>query len=161
VSPTRREALVGAVVTAVPALAPAVALAKDAGDATIVSGLLRLERRLVALYDAALSEDLLDAALARHLRDQERAHARGLERALAGLGAATPTGAGAPLPPLPGRAGFAALALRLEDEIAAAYVEAIARLRRPGLLQPLGSIAASEGQHQVVLRGLLGIDPLR
>jgi hypothetical protein len=158
---TRREALAGVAAATTLALDPAVAAAGASGDAAIVSGLLRHERRLVALYEAALRRDLLEPDVARHLHAQERAHVRGLERALAGLGVASPSTAATPLPELPGRAGFPALALRLEDETVAAYVDALAGLRRPGLLQPLGSIAASDAQHQVVLRRLLGIDPLR
>jgi hypothetical protein len=154
---TRREAIA---VTAALALTPGVAGAAAPSDAATLIRLLRLERRLAALYDAALKHDLLAPDLARHLRDQEREHAAGLERALADLRVRAPRGA-APLPPLPTRAGFPALALRLEDEAVAAYVEAIANLHRPGLLQPLGSIAASEGQHQVILRRLHGDDPLR
>ena len=42
----------------------------------------------------------------------------------------------------------------------AAYVETIANLRRPGLIAPLGSIAANEGAHQVILRELAGRPPL-
>jgi hypothetical protein len=136
------------------------ATAAGPSDATVLGELLRLERRLAALYDVALRRSLLPPTLARHLRDQERTHATGLERALADLGARPPAGA-APLPEIPSRRRFAALALRLEDEAVAAYVDAIAGLRRPGLLQPLGSIAASEGQHQVILRRLDGDDPLR
>jgi hypothetical protein len=136
------------------------AAAAGPSDVTILGELLRLERRLAALYDVALKHTLLPPALARHLRDQERTHARGLERALADLGAQPPVGA-TPLPEIPGPRGFAAVALRLEDEAVAAYVDAIAGLRRPGMLQPLGSIAASEGQHQVILRRLAGDDPLR
>jgi hypothetical protein len=141
------------------ALAPSAAAA-PAPDAVALTQLLRLERRLAALYDAALKGHLLPPDLARLLRDQERAHATGLERALAQLGLRAPAGSAA-LPALPARRGFPKLALRLEDEAVAAYVEAIAQLRRPALLAPLGSIAASEGQHQVLLRRLAGEPTLR
>jgi Ferritin-like domain len=131
-----------------------------APDAAAVTRLLRAERRLISLYDAALKRDLLPAELARHLRDQEQEHARGLEQALAGLGVRPPAGA-APLPELPHRPrDFPAFALQLEDELVAAYVETIASLRRPGLIAPLGSIAANEGAHQVILRELAGLPPL-
>ena len=46
-------------------------------DGVILTRLLRLERRLVALYDAALRDDLLEPEVARLLRDQEREHAAG------------------------------------------------------------------------------------
>ncbi len=150
----RREAL-GVGATTFLTLAPVAAVASAPSDAAALTRLLRLERRLAALYDAALQGDLLEPELARLLRDQEREHATGLERAFAQLGQRPPAGS-APLPPLPRRRDFPALALRLEDEAIAAYVEAIADLRRPGLLAPLGSIAASEGQHQVILRRLAG-----
>jgi hypothetical protein len=124
-------------------------------DADLVTGLLALERRLVALYDAGLERRLLDPDTARLLRDQEREHARGLEKALAGMGVRVPD-AVITAPDLTRREDFVAAALRLEDDAVAAYVDALAELRNPRLVQPLASIAASEGQHQVILRLLSG-----
>ena len=42
----------------------------------------------------------------------------------------------------------------------AAYADALAQLRDPDLLQPLGAIMAGEGQHLVALRRELGVEPL-
>ena len=55
-----------------------------------------------------------------------------------------------------GRA-FLRYALALEEEAVAAYADALTSLRDPDLLQPLGSIMGSEGQHLVVLRAELGV----
>jgi hypothetical protein len=124
-------------------------------DIDLVTGLLALERRLVALYDAGLERRLLDPDTARLLRDQEREHAHGLEKALAGMGARVPDEV-ITAPDLTRRGDFLAAALRLEGDAIAAYVDALAELRNPRLVQPLASIAASEGQHQVILRLLSG-----
>jgi rubrerythrin len=120
-------------------------------DVDLVEGLLGIERRLVALYDAALERRLLDAPTARLLRDQEREHERGLERALAGMGV-RPGDEVVTAPDLTRPADFLDAALGLEGDAVAAYVDALAELRNPRLVQPLASIAASEGQHQVILR---------
>lgn len=156
----RRAALAAAGGSAAALALGARPVAAASADVAAVTHLLKLEQRLAVLYAAALEEALLPAELARHLRDQEREHVRGLERALTGLGTRPPTGGWTMLPPLPKRAGFPSFALRLEDEAVAAYVETIANLRRPGLIQPLGSIAANEGEHQVILRELAGRPPL-
>lgn len=124
-------------------------------DVDLVTGLLAIERRLVALYDAGLERRLLDPGTARLLRDQEREHARGLEKALTGMGARIPGGA-ITAPDLTRREDFLAAALQLEDDAVAAYVDTLAALQNPRLAQPLGAIAASEGQHQVILRLLDG-----
>ncbi len=120
-----------------------------------------MERRLAARSTKPRSSaTCCPPTLARHLRDQEREHARGLERALAGLGVRARTRSGRRCPSCRRRPrDFPAFALRLEDEAVAAYVETIADLRRPGLIAPLGSIAANEGAHQVILREL-GRPPL-
>ena len=59
-----------------------------------------------------------------------------------------------------GGAAFLRYALALEEEAVAAYADALASLRDPDLLQPLGSIMGSEGQHLVVLRRELDVEPL-
>lgn len=128
-------------------------------DAQLVTGLLALERRLVALYDAALDRRLIDAATARLLRDQEREHAAGLERALRGMGAPVPDEV-VTAPDLNDRDAFLLAAMEAEDGAVSAYVDALAELRNPRLAQPLGAIAASEGQHQVVIRLLDGQSPV-
>lgn len=124
-------------------------------DVELVTGLLAIERRLVALYDAGLERRLLDPDTARLLRDQEREHARGLEKALMGMGARVPKSV-LTAPDLTRPGDFLAAALQQEDQAVAAYVDALAALQNPRLAQPLGAIAASEGQHQVILRLLDG-----
>ncbi len=128
-------------------------------DAQLVTDLLALERRLVALYDVALDRRLIDADTARLLRDQEREHARGLERALKGMGARVPEGV-VTAPDLNDRDAFLVAALEAEDRAVAAYVDALVELRNPRLAQPLGAIAANEGQHQVLIRLLDGQSPV-
>jgi rubrerythrin len=156
---TRREGLRAATAGAVFAVAAAPGAAAASGDAELLAGLLRTERRLAAFYDAALRQGRLPAATARHLRDQEREHAAGLEKALRSVGGRPPSDR-LPAPLIPSQGELARLALRLEADAIRAYVGAIANLRSVGLRQPLGSIAASEGQHEVVLREIAGEDPL-
>ena len=59
-----------------------------------------------------------------------------------------------------GGESFLRYALALEGEAVAAYADALAQLRDPELLQPLGAIMAGEGQHLVALRRELGVEPL-
>jgi rubrerythrin len=150
---TRREALIGG--GAVLLASAGAAHAASAGDAGLLQGLLARERRLENAYDAALRRDLLDAAVARRLRDQERAHIRGLEQALSRMGQNPPRAAKAPR--IPGRERFASFALDLEAAAVVAYLQALERLRDEALLLPLGSIAANQGQHMVILRETLGL----
>ena len=128
-------------------------------DAQLVTDLLALERRLVALYDTALDRRLVEADAARLLRDQEREHAQGLERALRGMGAPVPQEV-VTAPDIADRDAFLLAAIEAEDRAVAAYVDALAELRNPRLAQPLGAIAASEGQHQVIIRLLDGQSPV-
>jgi rubrerythrin len=131
-------------------------------DAELLEELLALERRLVSIYEAGLRRDAVDAALAETLLDQEREHIGALERALAG-GRRNPR-ASVPPPALGGalrsREEFARFALGMEAEAVAAYVDAAATVRDPGLRQPLGSIMACEAAHEVALRDALGLRSL-
>jgi rubrerythrin len=127
-------------------------------DAELLEELLALEQRLVSIYEAGLRRDAVDAALAETLLEQEREHIRALERALAG-GRRNPR-ASVPPPALGGalrsREEFARFALGMEAEAVAAYIDAAATVRDPGLRQPLGSIMACEAAHEVALRDALG-----
>jgi Ferritin-like domain len=140
----------------------AAAAAAPASDLDILERLLLRERRLEAAYNGALRRGVLEEQLAASLRDQEREHARGLERALTTRGRSAPE---APEPDprlaasLRSRDAFAAYALGLEGRAVGAYVDALASLRETRLLPPLGAIMASEAQHQVALRMTLG-EPL-
>lgn len=124
--------------------------------------LLALEHRLESAYEAALGRGAIPRELGRALRDQEREHAQGLERALAG--ASRNPRASVPPPELTaalrGREAFARFAVGLEAEAVAAYAEAAAAIRDPRLRQPLGSIMACEAAHEVALRDALGADSL-
>jgi Ferritin-like domain len=104
---------------------------------------------------------VIDPALGRSLWGQERDHVRGVEVALETLGRRAQRAR--VVPPrraaLADRPAFARFALELETEAVAGYVEVLARLDAPGLLQPLGSIMTSGAQHQVALRRVLA-EPL-
>lgn len=163
IPPTRR----GFLRAAAPALlavgaAPvgaATAWAQDASDVEMLERLLALEHRLESAYEAALRRDAIEPRLGATLRDQEREHVDGLEKALSGYGRRAPR---ATVPPpelgdaLADRDSFARFALDLEAETVHAYVDATAALRHPGLRQPLGAIMANEAQHEVALRESLG-----
>jgi hypothetical protein len=126
--------------------------------------LLAFEHRLEAAYGAALERGSIDEPLGRRLLAQEREHVHGVELALETLGRRRPQ---ATVPPpeqgsaLTGRRPFARFALELETQVVAAYVQVLATLDAPGLLQPLGSIMTAGAQHQVALRELLGEPLLR
>jgi hypothetical protein len=136
--------------------------AKRPSDRDTLERLLTLERGLESAYDAAARRRVLPDDLAELLRDQEREHAEGLERALAG-GSRAPV-ATVPSPELAralasGGRAFLRYALRLESEAVAAYADAVTDLGDETLLQPLGSIMTGEGQHLVLLRRSLGVKP--
>jgi rubrerythrin len=132
----------------------------ERADVERLEDLLALEHRLESAYDAALRRDAIAPGLGRTLRDQEREHAQGLERALAG--ASRNPRASVPPPELTralgSRDAFARFALDLEAEALTAYAEAAAAIRDPRLRQPLGSIMTCEAAHEVALRDALG-DP--
>jgi len=161
---TRRTALAAAgAPLALSALTPAV---RAASTRTTLSELIALERRLESAYEAAARRGTLDHGLAELLRDHEGEHAEGLSRAVRarGGGDASPR-ATVPSPALNralagGSRAFARHAIELENQAVVAYLAAIETIREPALLQPLGSIMASEGQHLVLLREAAGIEPL-
>ena len=145
------------------ALAPSAATAAERSDVEQLEHLLALERRLESAYATALRRGAIDPSLGESLLAQEREHVRGLEQALRGSGRREPR-AVAPAP-LPGtaasdRRAFARFALDLEGQTVTAYLEVLATLGNERLLQPLGSIMASDAQHEVALRQALGLDLL-
>lgn len=124
--------------------------------------LLAFERRLEGAYEAALDRGLIEVALGRSLLAQEREHMRGVGLAMEALGRSPSEGEvakPAPAAALRGRRAFARFALGLESEAVDEYVQVIATLDAPKLLQPLGSIMTSGAQHTVALRRVLG-EPL-
>jgi hypothetical protein len=158
VSSTRRAILAAGALAVAPAAA---ARAQPASDADLLEDLLALERRLAGAYDAALERGVLGAELARRLRDQERVHARGLERALdergrrpadhapardAGLRRALRSGT-----------AFGRYALALERRAVRAYVRGAVEGRDDLLRPSLGAILACEAEHEVALREALGL----
>jgi rubrerythrin len=154
----RREALALAGSAVLLAAAPARAQPQRA----VLEDLLSLERSLESMYEAAARRGSLPEALAERLRDHEREHAKGLEQVLTGRRAPVAT---VPSPALnralaAGGDAFLAYALRAEEEAVRAYAKAVTGLKDPELLQPLGSIMASEGQHLVALRAEAGLRPL-
>jgi hypothetical protein len=112
-------------------------------DRSLVTGLLRLERRAVAIYERQ------DGALAARLLAHEREHVARLEDALPGQRAA-------------GRAraaddpGSLELARRLEETSVAAYLTALPRVGDPGLRRLLAGIAAVEAEHLAAVSAALG-----
>jgi hypothetical protein len=153
----RREALALAGSAVLLAAAPARAQRQPA-----LERLLSLERGLESMYDAAARRGLLPDGLAERLRDHEREHAKGLEQVLTGRRAPVAT---VPSPALnralaAGDDAFLHYALAAEEKAVRAYANAVTDLGDPDLLQPLGSIMASEGQHLVALRAEAGERPL-
>jgi hypothetical protein len=159
----RRQALLAALSGSALVAWPAGARALGGPDRDALERLLAMERRLESAYAAAARRGAMDRGLAALLRGQEGEHAAGLERALGG-GPRAPV-ASVPPPELAralagGGRAFLRYALGLESEAVAAYSDAVTTLRDDALLQPLGSIMASEGQHLVSLRRELGTRPL-
>jgi rubrerythrin len=128
-------------------------------DRELLEDLLAREHRLLSAYEAALRRDAIDAHLGEWLRDHEREHVRAIEQTLAARGERNPR-ATVPAPELNAalrsRESFARYATGLEDRAAAAYTDAAASIRDPGLRQPLGSIMACTAAHAVALRNSLG-----
>jgi hypothetical protein len=125
------------------------------------------EARAGAAYRAAARDRRLGGrvrALARRFAGHHDDHLTALSFALRGVGA------GAPSPPrgVPGLsaalaggdASFATLAVRLEEAGLGACLDAQAVLADPRQALIVGSIATGDAQHLVVLRELLGRDPL-
>jgi hypothetical protein len=154
VSPNRRDLLLGAAAASLVITRPAVAA--PAGE---LERLLELERRLEAVYAAALERDAIDPALGARLLRHEREHVRGLQQALGRRGAGAPASAAGI--DLDDRRAFARSALKLEREAVDAYEGVLPDLPNERLRQPLGSIMACGAQHEVALRQALGMDLLR
>jgi rubrerythrin len=135
-------------------------------DAGVVRALLELERDAVRIY-AAAADRLSDptARTARRVLEQEQAHVRGLERSLRRLGHNPPGGTDVGVPGLEralseGAGAFARFAAGHEERVVAAYLQAVGRLRRPGLRSPVASILANEAQHLALFREALGRNPV-
>lgn len=131
-------------------------------DVEVLEGLLAVEARQVAAYEAALRRGAIEPALGEELLEHEREHAAALERRL-GTAERNPR---ATVPSseltraLRSREEFARYALGLEAEAVTAYAEAAANMSDARVRQPLGSIMACEAAHRVALRDSLGRRPL-
>ena len=169
----RRTFLAGA---AVAAAAPSVALGarQPRGEVGILRDALELEQLAVYVYDAGITSGLLDedlVAAVGALREHEQQHADAIGASLEALGGTrtlppdSPEAADAQLErrkatgrlqAVDGREAFFALVEEIEALQVAAYVAAAGDLEDVRLIQTVGSIAAAEGAHAVVVRGLAG-----
>jgi hypothetical protein len=129
----------------------------ERSDVELLEELLARENRLLSAYEAALRRDAIDASLGETLRDHEREHIRGIEKALE-RGPRNPR-ASVPSPELTealrSRASFARFAMELEGQTVAAYTESVPNIRDARLRQPIGSIMACGAAHVVALRNFL------
>ncbi len=148
------------------------AFAQDTGDAGILQRAINLEQVAVIAYDAAIGGGLLSAGAlraARRFRAHEQQHADALTTALTDLGgapAAPPKGIADVEEVVKGMADVKTQAdvvnvmIELELATVAAYHEAHADLIEARLLQTFATIMANEGQHLVVLRTIVGTEPV-
>jgi hypothetical protein len=153
-------------------LRDAFAAQDSGGDDEILQNAIALEQVVVIAYDMALASRLLSPAalrVARRLRSHERQHVDALTTALTDLGGtppAPPEGIGDVDKVADGlrdartQADVVNVLIELELAAVGAYHDAQARLVETRLLQTSASIMASDGQHLVVLRGLVGADPV-
>ena len=148
------------------------AFAQASGDAAVLEGAINLEQVAVIAYDSVIAGGLLSPAalrVARRFREHEREHAKTLSTALTDLGGTPPAPpAGAAdvdkvvegLSEVRTQADVVNFLIELELAAVAAYHEAHGELLETRLLQTSASIMANEGQHLVVLRKLVGADPV-
>jgi rubrerythrin len=154
--------------TAVPALiGPGRAFAQAEGDAAILQAAIGLEQTAVTAYETAVAGGLLDREVMGFMRvvaRHEQEHADALIAALEDLGGNAPE----PLEPedidglgeIRSQDDVLNFALELETMAVAQYYDAQQKLQDPRLLQTGAGIMASEGQHLVVLRQALGLEPV-
>jgi rubrerythrin len=132
-----------------------------------LQGLITRERAAVVAYEALAATDYLDsptATLFRTLRDHEQEHVDALIATLEERGAQPPD------PPtredveglavVSSQAGALDFGRRIEEELVGAYVEAVELFEGASLLQTVGEILGSEGQHLVILRERAGDEPV-
>lgn len=166
----RREAIAAGAAAplalAVPALAAGPNRKKQQAQAALLA-VLRLEQTAVVAYEAIANTGTLSprlTALLRQFRDQDTRHAQVLAMAL------DKQGVPAPIPPrradIPGlteihddraAAGYAAA---LEERTIAAYLTVVQLVTDSNLLKTSAGAMGTDGQQLVVLRELLGVDPV-
>ena len=172
---SRREVMAAGIVTgsavvassaAPSALGAGAAFTRARGEADLVEAAVELERRAALAYDTAARSGQLDrrsTGVAKLFARHERQHAEALADALEALGRGAPSEprrprsvAGLDEALRRGQDAIARFAVGLEDAALATYDHALANVTDPGLLSTIVSIMAAEGQHLVVLRGVLG-----
>lgn len=174
----RRRTFIAA--AAAPVAVPAAALAarEPRGEVAILHDALELELLAVYVYDAAIKSGLIDARLLATigtLREHEQQHADAIGASLEALGGALPAKPNAPedadailarrkatgrLESVTTREELLELAHEVEMLQVHAYVQAAGDVGDVRLMQTAASIAAAEGAHLVVLRGLLDREPV-
>lgn len=127
-------------------------------DIEILNSALDIEHSSITSYDAAIPRlNGPDAALARRLREHERAHAKALSVLLGELRAQpNRPRASYPLRPLRGRSDALSFLGGVEDTAIAFYIDALPKLSGPFRHVMLG-IVASEAEHLAMLRMALGL----
>jgi Ferritin-like domain len=130
------------------------------GDAEILNDVLARELAAVAAYDRALP--LLEGpalASAREFRASEQEHGNAIVKALRGLGeSAEPESEEIESDLLKTQAEALEFLYEIESVSVAYALRSISHLTSPWPRSLLGSIAANQAQHLVVLRRLLGAD---
>jgi hypothetical protein len=136
--------------------------ARPGSGAALLGSLLALERAVIAAY-AAAAEVMRDDALAtgRQIREQEREHARILERAIRDLGGDPPPGRPASeyartFPRLGSQRDALRFLEDLEQRQVRAYLEALAELPDLELRRQAAEIGAAEGGQLAAVRVLDG-----
>ena len=172
---TRRQALAAAGAAAV--AGGAAALTGTAGAQEdrererakrAVRAAVQAEQATAVAFEAIANSDLIGAENVETMRvliDHARAHAAALEELYEAQ-----TGEDRPLPPtrtkipgldaLGGRRQALELALRLEEEAIARYLDAIRLYRNTAMLRLIAGAMGTDAQHLVLLRGLLGREPV-
>jgi Ferritin-like domain len=162
---TRREALAGAALLAVPA-GLTTDDKKKRGEAALVAA-LNVEQAAVVAYEAIANSGRLPVhttALLRTLQDHDNQHAQQLVAALDSRDMK------APIPPrraaIPGLArvhddaSAVAFAIDLELRAVGAYNRVVRYIGDPNLLRTVAGAMGTDGQHLVALRQLLRREPV-
>ncbi|HLM27594.1 MAG TPA: ferritin-like domain-containing protein [Thermoleophilaceae bacterium] len=132
-------------------------------DQDVVEGLLRLERRSVAIYEALASSAELRgraAAAADLFLAHERRHVEALKQALVTMNAAVPAPGSAGEQPAGAPREMIRTAIDHELRCIRSYHSGQVTLKAPTLLAGAAGTMANEAQHLAFLRGLLGEDPV-
>ena len=166
---TRRQALAAGALAPLAAAAPARAEDPDRARAIrAVRSAVAAEQATAVAFEAIANSDYLgegNVETMRVLLDHAKAHVAALEKLYE-----KQTGKDSPLPPtrtkIPGLDGLTrerpalALALRLEEEAIARYLDAVRLYRNPTMLRLMAGAMGTDAQHLVLLRSLLRREPV-